>query len=223
MGYIDIDSCEVFVGEGEASAPVIYVIDAVEHPFGVGELAKGRVCTLSRVAMRDWNDTLTPWPAPGLRRGDAGFGGRADATLGELVERVIPAIEREHGLSPARRAICGYSLAGLFALYALVNVSAIDACACLSGSVWYEGWVEYLRDASFDGDGRFVFLSVGAKEKRARQEAFKTVEANMGECAQILRERGCEVEFTVGPGGHMDHHRERFDAGLTALEARLLS
>ena len=221
MKHIDVDRSTAHLGSDGANAPVIYLIDAVEHPFDIGEVAQGRTCSIVTVPVRNWNDSLTPWPAPGLYRGEPDFGGLAALTLEELVNEAIPAIEQTEGLAPAKRALCGYSLGGLFALYALTHSDAFSACACLSGSVWYQNWVAHLRSLEFDGTGRFAFLSIGSKEKHAAPKILHRVQDNMQECADILRERGCETEFVVGPGNHMSFVPERFEKGLLALEAAL--
>ena len=177
-------------------ASVIYVIDSVEHPFDIAQAADGCASTVVSLAIDNWNDALTPWPAPGFYEDELWFGGHGCETLRELTERVIPAIEAEVGVAPyaesfhkerngtpfvtgslsqstaeatavddtprdtrtdanspssrkesgaIRRAICGYSLGGLFALYAFVNDEHFDACASISGSLWYQGWMGYLR------------------------------------------------------------------------------
>ncbi|MBQ9000340.1 MAG: alpha/beta hydrolase [Eggerthellaceae bacterium] len=218
MKYVDINRRAVFPGANGACAPVIYVVDAEEHPFDIDAPARGRACTIVKVCVRDWNDSLTPWRAPGIYRGNPDFAGNAAITLSELVSEAADAVEHAEGLAPSTRAICGYSLGGLFALYAFTHTSAFAACACLSGSVWYEGWVDHLRGLAFDGAGRFAFLSIGSKEKHAAPKILHHVQDDMAECAAILRERGCETEFAVGPGGHMSFVRERFDAGLSALD-----
>jgi len=252
MKFVDIDQHTVYPGAAGASAPVIYVVDASEHPFDLSESAADLACTVVTVAVRNWNDSLTPWPAPGIYRGEPDFGGDAATTLAELVDEAIPAIEAIVELAPAKRAICGYSLGGLFALYAFAHADAgartgatthvpdsaaapraaeassgegvlprmpvFAACACLSGSVWYQGWVDHLRGLDFDGTGRFAFLSIGSKEKHAAPKILHHVQDNMAECADILRAHGCEAEFAVGPGNHMAFIRDRFAAGLTALD-----
>ena len=219
MKYVDIVRCAVLSSKGGTTAPVIYIIDSPEHPFDVASVANSRTCTIVKVPVNDWNDSLTPWSAPGLYRGEADFGGDAAATLEELVGETIPAVEAKEGLMPTARGICGYSLGGLFALYALTHSKTFSACACLSGSVWYEGWVDRLRELDFDGEGKFSFLSIGSKEKHAAPKILHAVQDKMGECAQILEARGCETEFVVGPGNHMSFARERFDAGISALDA----
>ena len=99
--------------------------------MGVGALSEGRACTIVRVPVRDWNDSLTPWKAPCPRRGGAPFGGSAAATFLDMRETIVPLVEAQMGAHrPARRAICGYSLGGLFALFAFTVRSHLF-CLCL--------------------------------------------------------------------------------------------
>jgi predicted alpha/beta superfamily hydrolase len=218
MRFLNLDDIQVLDDAIDACCPLIYVIDSPEHPFELADLDVRREATLVRVPVRDWNDALTPWPAPGLYRGEPDFGGCAAQTLAELVGEAIPTMEQARGLEPKTRAICGYSLGGLFALYALAHAGAFDACACLSGSVWYEGWVEHLRELDVDLHDKFAFLSVGTKEKRAARPLLRTVQDRMETCAEILKERGCEVRYRTSPGNHMQYVPERFAAGIGALD-----
>lgn len=191
---------------------MIYVIDSPEHPLPVAEAAEGLRSRVTSVPVADWGDALTPWSAPALRPGEKDFGGRAEKTLSSLAEL----LDRTSG----PHAICGYSLGGLFALYAFVREPRFSACACLSGSVWYEGWIDWLRANAPEGSGRYAYFSVGKKEKRAGLP-FRHVEEDLAACADILSERGCTVDVTLGPGNHMQHVAERLSSGLAALDAFL--
>ena len=93
-----------------------------------------------------------------------------------------------------------------------------SACACLSGSVWYEGWVEHLRALDFDAEGRFAYFTVGNKERKSRNRVFRTVEDDMAACADTVRAKGGTAVFTVGAGDHLHHIPERCSAGLRALD-----
>lgn len=226
MSFADEAGVRLVAGSGGAGAPLVYAIDLPEHPFAWDEVARGLFANVAVVPVRCWDDALTPWPAEGLRAGQR-FGGHADKTLGQLHE-AAPRMERCLGLSPSARAICGYSLGGLFSLYAFARDAHLAACGCVSGSVWYPGWVAWLRDGGAGcacGCGaaggaaleRFAYLSVGGKEKRG-PGAFREVESNMEACAGILRERGCEALFEVGPGNHMQHHEKRLARALAAID-----
>ena len=224
MGNIDRGGCEVLHGTGGLEAPVVYVIDLPEHPFDVSTAAVGLSATVVRVPVHNWNDNLTPWSAAGLHLDAPAFGGHAAETFAELAGAVIPEIEAAYGLAPACRAICGYSLGGLFSLYAFAHEgSPFAACACLSGSVWYEGWVDYLRRTCPDCTGRYAYFSIGKKERRAGAPIMRTVQDDLEACAAVLRECECAVDLVVGSGNHMQHHTERLAAGLKALDAHLAS
>ena len=221
------------------------MIDSAEHPFDIAQTAYGRASTVVAIPIANWNDALTPWPAPGFYEDEPWFGGHGDETLKNLLNHTIPKIEAELGMcrttaQPAlhndnagsiRRAICGYSLGGLFALYAFVNDARFDACASISGSLWYQGWMDHLRETteklvssgSVDPDrpgkqDRYAFLSVGTKECKSGLPLFRCVEDNMHASADLLRAVGCRVDAIVGPGNHMQHIPERFEAALAELD-----
>ena len=221
MKYIQVEASTVYRGKLGSTAPAIYVVDFPEHPFDIADIAATLDSTVITVPIADWNASLTPWPAAGLYREEPDFGGDARHTLSELLEQALPHIEQEHGLAPCKRAICGYSLGGLFSLYAFTHAATFDACACISGSVWYEGWVDHLRQLDFDAVGRYAFLSIGTKEKRGAPKIIRTVQDNMEACAEILRAHGCETTYVTGPGNHMQLHHERFATGLAHLDAYL--
>ena len=237
------------LNRGDGSPSIIYVVDSVEHPFDIASIAEGLSSAVVSIPIANWNDTLTPWPAPGFYDDEPWFGGHGGETLEELTCRTIPAIEAEldiesdtesprsllprKGSRIIKRAICGYSLGGLFALYAFVNDSRFDACASISGSLWYQGWMHYIRKKTecvassksvvnrFDGRGRYAFLSVGKKECKSGLPLFRCVEDNMHASADLLRAAGCQVDTVVGPGNHMQHIPERFSTALGALDAFL--
>lgn len=220
MDRIDMGAIDAQVSSEGPTSPAVYIVGDVEPDVGLGALAAGRLSTLVRIPVRDWGASLTPWPAPNPFNPAESFKGEAGKTLAELAA-AIPLVERAHGLSPQSRALCGYSLAGLFALWAFASSGAFQACACLSGSYWYEGLPERLGALPFDGCGRYAFLSVGDREKAARRQAFKSVEEGMLACAEALRRDGCQADVSVGPGNHFQHVPERYEAGLAALDRAL--
>lgn len=222
ISSIDLEKSRALFGTGGPAAPAIFVINSTDHPFALEPLTHELTSTLVSIAVSSWNDALTPWPAPSLYREEQDFGGKAPETLLELRNHVIPAIEQREGLTPRSRAICGYSLGGLFSLYAFTHGTAFSACGCLSGSVWYEGWVDHLRSLDLQLDGKFAFLSLGSKERRGAHPAMRTVQDNMQLCANALQDRGCKVHFEVTPGNHFQHVDERLHAGISALDAFLI-
>ncbi|WP_206610480.1 alpha/beta hydrolase-fold protein [Actinomyces wuliandei] len=219
MKYVMPDLAVCYEGTAGRTGPVIYVIDMSGRPFEIDDLCAGLAATVVAIPVEEWDDSLTPWPAPGLYPGDPDFAGDAGRTLTELLDMALPVVDDRFGLAPSQRAICGYSLAGLFAMYAFVHSDTFEAAGCLSASVWYEGWLDHLRSLPLELSGKFAFLSIGSQEREAPEQILHCVEDNMEACAGILREVGCETRFEVGPGHHMEYARERFITGLGAIDA----
>ncbi|MBQ2956892.1 MAG: hypothetical protein IJE08_10565 [Clostridia bacterium] len=109
-GYI----WNIFLPDGQADCAVYIPMHGTAEE--IWRMLPGCQAALVSVSGFDWNKDLSPWPAKAVF-GEEDFSGGADAFLKELI-RLIPDVEREAGLAPVRRCIAGYSLAGLFAVYA---------------------------------------------------------------------------------------------------------
>ena len=83
---------------------------------------------LVAVQVENWNDDLSPWPAPPVW-GKQGFAGRAGNTLAWL-EQAVPGIRQQYSIKEDCKVILGgYSLAGLFALWAATQTNALYGVA----------------------------------------------------------------------------------------------
>ena len=95
------------------------------------------------VPVSNWNDALSPWKSPAVW-GTQGFGGNAADTLRFLTEQVMPTLKQQFELSENVKIILGgYSLAGLFALWASTQTDLFYGVAAASPSVWFPGWMEF--------------------------------------------------------------------------------
>jgi len=177
----------------DAAAPVVYVHGSAEGLENCG-------WTVVSIEGIDWNSDLTPWPARAVFRGQPDFGGGADAHLRSLTEEIIPAVEAD--LRPSSRVIAGYSLAGLFAVYAALETALFDAAASVSGSMWYPGFVDYVCQK--ESGPRCAYFSVGEREKAGRNRVFHSIEEDTKRVAAGLALRGVRTAFELNPGGHFD-------------------
>ncbi|UQF77995.1 MAG: alpha/beta hydrolase-fold protein [Lancefieldella parvula] len=104
-----------------AGAPVVYLLgDVADHssvqvPEGV---------SLVNVGVDLWEENFSPWCAPRVFAKGPNFGDGAQKTLDTLINQVIPWAESELTEPPAYRVLVGYSLAGLFSLWAGVSQPA---------------------------------------------------------------------------------------------------
>ncbi len=113
---------------------ILLIGESSPDPFAA--LTEEWDCALLPCPCGDWDRDLSPWPAPAAFKKGAPFAGEAPAFLPTVLAR---AAEEEKRLSRpvGLRLIAGYSLAGLFALWALYLTPLLDGAACASSPLWY--------------------------------------------------------------------------------------
>lgn len=157
----------------------------------------------------DWNRDLSPWTAPAVFRQAGDFGGRAAEYLSFLCEVVIPQTEQALGLEVRRRGLMGYSLAGLFAVYAMFETDFFTDIASVSGSLWYDGFIEYIQGREPKRKPDHVYLSLGNKEKNTRNSRMARVWDCTLEVQRYLQNIGVDCVFVHHPGNHFYQEEER--------------
>lgn len=155
---------------------------------------------LAAVPVEVWNDALSPWPAPPVW-GRQGFGGGSAGTLDFLLRQLLPALKQQFALPADVHIILGgYSLAGLFALWAATQSSAFCGIAAASPSVWFPGWNGY--EAAHPVQTSCVYLSLGDREEHTKNAAMAPVGANIRALYQRLQTRGTRCTLEWNAGGH---------------------
>ena len=152
------------------------------------------------VPVKSWNDELSPWKAPAVW-GKESFGGKAADTLRFLTEQVIPTLKQQFALPRNVRIVLGgYSLAGLFALWASTQTALFSGVAAASPSVWFPGWMEFEQQHPIQAHR--IYLSLGDKEEHTKNTVMATVGDNIRALHSRLAERGtdCTLEWNIG--GH---------------------
>ena len=166
--------------------------------------------------IENWNDGLSPWSAPAVRRGQPDFKGLAGDTLDWISTRLIPEIERNApSVRGGKRGLLGYSMAGLFALWALLQTDVFGIAGCCSGSLWYDGFADYFT-AGRPRSACSVYLSLGEREEKTRNARFARVGDATRRIAAHL-EALPEVERTalvLHPGSHSDGSGQRVASAL---------
>ena len=127
---------------------VVYAVMDQAEAQAVWSMLKEPKPALAAISGVDWNRELSPWPAPGVFRGGEDFGGEGPAFLDMLTRQIVPSVESQLGFAPVSRAIAGYSLAGLFALWSVFQTDVFDRAASVSGSLWFDGFMDYLESST---------------------------------------------------------------------------
>lgn len=154
-----------------AGAPIVYLLgdvadnSPVQVPVGV---------SLVHIGVDLWEENFSPWCAPRVFAKGPNFGDGAQKTLDTLINHVIPWTESELTDPPTYRVLVGYSLAGLFSLWAGVSQQVARGCqpddalsqpgpssqpgaphvdapaatfqriGAVSGSFWFPGLLDYV-------------------------------------------------------------------------------
>ena len=152
------------------------------------------------IPVENWNDALSPWEAPAVW-GKQGFGGNAGDTLRFLTERGIPTLEQRYPLPKNVKIILGgYSLAGLFALWASTQTDLFYGIAAASPSVWFPGWMEFEQQHPMQA--QHVYLSLGDKEERTKNTVMAAVGDNIRALHSRLTARSTDCTLEWNSGGH---------------------
>lgn len=113
-----------------AGAPVVYLLGNVADNSPVQVPAD---VNLVRIGVDLWEQNFSPWCAPRVFAKGPNFSDGAQKTFDTLINQVIPWAESKLTEPPAYRALVGYSLAGLFSLWAGVSQSSTSrqaVCSC---------------------------------------------------------------------------------------------
>ena len=199
------------------SQTVVYAVMDQAEAQAVWPLLKEPKPALAAISGVDWNRELSPWPAPKVFRGGADLGGEGPAFLDTLTGQIVPLAEAQLGFVPVSRAIAGYSLAGLFALWSVFQTDAFDRVASVSGSLWFDGFMDCMRSSAPPNGLRQIYLSLGDKEKNARNQRMAAVEDCTRQAAELLREWNIPVVFEMNPGGHFQDIPGRIAQGIHQL------
>lgn len=170
-----------------------------------------RPCLFVGVSLDEWARCLMPWPDEAVSRdGDVGL--HAGDTLLYITHTLLPWLHERYGTVPC--VLGGYSLGGLFALWAAYQTDVFEGIAAVSPSVWIRGWMPFA--ASHTMHARAVYMSLGDREEHARNQRMAAVgtcirhqhtllTAQLGEHAAVMQ---------WNKGGHFDNEAARMAHGL---------
>ena len=220
-----------------AGAPVVYLLGDVADNSPV-QIREG--VSLVSVGVDLWEENFSPWCAPRVFAKGPNFGDGAQKTLDTLINQVIPWAESELTEPPAYRVLVGYSLAGLFSLWA--GVSQQVTCGCqpgtatgapaapqpvatfqrigaVSGSFWFPGLLDYV-DQQLGGGAvglTHAYLSLGDREARTPNPQIMHVRENAELLANKLENAGITSTFELNRGNHFQNVEGRMQKALDWL------
>ncbi len=212
-----VEEKKIRIFPGPAGSPIVYLPCFMDEGKAVVDLVREMTeepFTLVSISDLNWDDDLSPWYcAPVFKKADPN-GGKADAFLDLLIHKIIPQVESQLETAPSYRAIAGYSLAGLFALYSLYRTDIFSRAASMSGSLWFPDFLEYTRAHEMLRKPDCVYLSLGDRESRTRNQILQTVQERTEALEADLSAAGIPTVFELNPGNHYQDSDRRSARGI---------
>ena len=174
-------------------------------------------CNLLVVGGLRWDHDMTPWYCPPITKKDTPCTGGADEYLDLLLSDILPGAKALLNGEPSFTGIAGYSLAGLFALYAAYRCGAFSRVASMSGSLWFPGFPEYVTGREMQRRPDKIYLSLGDKEAVTKNMFLKTVRANTEAIAAHYQQLGLNVVWELNPGNHFADAAARSAKGIASI------
>ena len=199
---------------------VIYLNTYSNEGQKIYEAAQAVGCppfSLVTISNLDWNQDMAPWDSPAAFKEGEPFTGGADDYMRLLAGEIIPRVEKDLASPPAWRGIAGYSLAGLFALYTIYQTDVFSRVGCISGSLWFPGFKEYIFSHEPKRWPDCIYFSLGDREDKTRNPVLKTVQENTEEIQTFYQNKGIDTVFQLNPGNHFVQGIERTIAGIQWL------
>ncbi len=180
----------------------------------IRKLSPGQDFYMKAVKVNSWNDDLSPWKAPAVL-GNEEFGDGAKDTLDYLLHELLPS---ERAESRKRVFLGGYSLAGLFALWAGCRTDRFCGIAAASPSVWFPGFIDFLKKNP--PAAKSVYLSLGDREEKTRNALMSQVGNAVRSAHDHLQAAGKDCILEWNPGNHFRDPDLRTARGFAWLMLR---
>lgn len=183
-------------GDHDASIVLIqpvddYDLEGMESEVDWIRRLTGNRFRLVAVKVETWNYDLSPWRAPAVFVKEP-FGDGAPAFLRKILKQTD---------DPGKTyCIGGYSLAGLFALWAASETEVFRGVAAASPSVWFPGFTDYLMKKGLQCGT--VYLSLGDTEEKAKNAVMATVGDRIRTLADWLRTEDVLYTLEWNSGNH---------------------
>ena len=160
--------------------------------------------------INDWNQELTPWATPPVF-GKTPFGDGAEKTLEFITNQLLPEVQE----NIPRLILGGYSLAGLFALWAGYQTDRFEGIAAASPSVWYPQWIDFASENK--PLAKSVYLSLGDKEEKAKNPVMAQVGNAIRKQHELLSAQKVNTILEWNAGNHFVDSDKRMAKGFAWL------
>ena len=182
-------------------------LEVLDQEFKAIKELSDKPFSLVAFMIKDWNQELTPWSAPPVF-GKVPFGSGAEKTLEFITCQLLPEVQDKI----PHLILGGYSLAGLFALWAGYQTDKFEGIAAASPSVWYPQWIDFASENK--PLAKSVYLSLGDKEEKAKNPIMAQVGNAIRKQHELLTEQEINTLLEWNAGNHFVDSDKRMAKGF---------
>ena len=222
----EIEGVKLYVYRSNVKdATTIYFLDGeqFEEPFNQWITEHRPALNFVLIASNNRTDDYTPWSllaSETLLLMD--FGGKAEEHLSFIKTCVVPFCESEYGFasSAEKRVIGGYSLGGLFSLYAAANTDLFGTVLSCSSSLWYPDFLAYLKEHPFKAPHPKLYMCVGDQEGLTASNLTKDQIPNTMAFKDWLEKefQANDFKFMLEEGNHGNNIPRRVERAIRWVE-----
>ncbi|CUH94736.1 hypothetical protein P22_0802 [Propionispora sp. 2/2-37] len=143
------------------------------------------------------NDEYTPWQTKARVEQERDCAGQGAVYLNYLANDLKPYIDQTYCTlkAPENTGITGASFGGLISMYAAyLHPGSFGRIASISGSFWYDRFIEFMRSNELAVTGRRIYMDVGTKEGIFKKGLKQNMVGKNEEAYAVLLEKGFSPE-----------------------------
>jgi len=182
-------------------------LEVLDQEVEIIKELSGKPFSLVAFMIEDWNQDLTPWAATPVF-GKIPFGSGAGDTLEFVTNQLLPVVQEEAPYV----ILGGYSLAGLFALWASYQTEKFKGIVAASPSVWYPKWIDYASENK--PLSKSIYLSLGEKEEKTKNPVMAQVGVAIRRQHELLTSQIDSTILEWNPGNHFVDSEKRTAEGF---------
>lgn len=197
------------------------IIEKVEKS---NEENKTYECIIVMIYPMNRGEEYTPWKSKNPFDNSI-FSGNGDKYLSFINNTVKSFIDNNYRTIRDKSYIMGYSLGGLISVYAMYKIFSFKKAACISSSLWYDGWLEFIKSNKIINKDSEIFLSLGKNECKTKNKIVSKVQENTYETYKSIKNQiniNGKVEIVLNEGGHFSNVEERYLSAIQWLNKKEL-
>lgn len=161
----------------------------------------------------EWSNILAPWNTPAGWPQYVACTGGAPEYLRIFTEKIIPEAEK-HIEKPGPKMIAGYSLGGLFALWAEAKTGLFARLACPSGSFWFPNFISWFMKQNLPALPECIYFSSSEEEYNSENEYLKEEKPAIQALINWCHENQIRTDLVIDPGNHYEDVVKRSAAAI---------